>query len=81
MKTLAIFPLSFLLGHIIYPDIWCEGQCHSFAQWMASKHRQERAQMGERSIVPVGCGLGNVTQKQQCAPVEEGAAFGTRDRV
>lgn len=35
--------------------------------------------MGERSIVPAG--LDNVTHKQQCAPVEEGVAFGIRDGV
>lgn len=46
---------------------------------MASKHRQEQGEMGERSVVPVG--LENIIHKQQDAPTEEGAAFGTRDRI
>lgn len=35
--------------------------------------------MGERSVVPVG--LEDVIHKQQDVPTEEGAAFGTRDRI
>lgn len=78
-RTVATFPLLFLLGRVTYPDMCREGQCCSFVPWMTSKHRQERGEMGERSIVLVSSG--NVIQKVQCAPREEGAAFGTRGRA